>query len=188
MDDVNKPKNRWAIGTCITAVMLAAGAGGAAWWQYTPPPPAVAGPPEAIVQFAASERFKALPSEQRQQYVDRLEKLTPDERRALGKAAGLTPEQGRAAYKNLYDQGVRHRIEHFYTLKTAEEKNAYLDKLIEEFKKEQAFHKTEPMDPSKVKGQLESVPAADRARAAGFLQAFIQRGIIRGLGFGKASG
>lgn len=171
------------------AALLAIG-GAAGWYRRAHRVPPPDGPATDVVRFVADDRFKALPYAQKNAYVARLEAMPIDQRRKLAQDAGLTPEQGRAAYKNIYDQAVRMRINQYFTLKTDAERTAYLDHLIDEWKREQAFTKPEGGagkvgDPGQLKQRLETVPPGDRARAATFVQAFLQRGIARGLGLAK---
>lgn len=184
---------KYAIGSTL-AVMTAAG-GTLGWWWLAQRVPAPDGPAVDVVRFVADDRFRTMPGDQKQAYVDRLEAMPIDQRRQLAKDAGLTPEQGRAAYKNVYDQAVRSRINKYFALKTDADKSAYLDHLIDEFKREQTFTKPEggdpgklSNDPAKIKARLETVPAGDRAKAASFLQAFMQRALMRGLGLAKPAG
>lgn len=182
---VSATQSHKALWITSAVVAILAAAGGGLWWQNHRALPPVDGPPAPIVRLVANERFKTLPMEQRQAYIERLEKLPMDQRRAVGQAAGLTGDQAKAAYRAIYDQAVRFRIQKYYSFRTQAERDAYLDKLIEEFKREQAFVKAPPIDASKIKQQLESVPANERAQAASFVQDFVKRGIMKGLGLAK---
>ena len=182
------PRKTYAIGGVLT--VLAAG-GAVAWYAAAHRVPPPDGRATDVVRFVADDHFKDMTYDQKNAYVARLEAMPLDQRRKLAQDAGLTPEQGRAAYKNIYDQAVRMRINKYFTFKTDAERNAYLDHLIDEWKREQTFTKPEggtgkvQADPGAVKKRLETVPPGDRARAATFIQAFLQRSLAKGLGLAK---
>lgn len=156
--------------------------GGAAYWYSRPRMPLPTDPPVEITRFVATDRFVALPPDQKQAYVERLEKLTFDERRAVAKEANLSPEQALTAYKNVFRQAAQHRIDTYFSITDESQRRAYLDQLIDEFEKEQTFRKREPLTPAQIKAQLESIPPGQRARTAQFMSAFVQRRLVRGMG------
>ncbi len=166
----------------LGAVLMTGVVGGATLWLSRTRMTRPTDPPVEIARFVATDQFVALPGEQKQAYVDRLEQLSFDERRAVAKAANLSPEQALTAYRNVFRQAAMHRIDTYYSIADENQRLAYLDHVIDEFEKEQTFHKREPPNPAQIKAQLESIPPGQRARAAQFLGVFVERRIMRGLG------
>lgn len=172
-------KRLWRSASIVLALLLI---GGAAFWLSRPRMPLATDPPVEITRFVATDWFASLPGEQKQAYVDRLEKLTFDERRAVAKEANLSPEQALTAYRNVFRQAAMHRIDTYFAITDEEQRLAYLDHIIDEYEKEQTFRKREPLTPAQIKAQLESIPPGQRAKTAQFLSVFVQRRLVRGLG------
>ncbi len=139
-------------------------------------------PPKEIARFVATEQFVSLPDDQKQAYVTRLEQLSFEERRRASLEADLTPQQAEAAYRNVFRQAAHQRVNTYFSITDEQARKAYLDQVIDEFEKEQAFKKHQPPNPGQIKAYLESISPGQRARTAEFMSAFVQRRLVRGLG------
>lgn len=88
--------------------------------------------PKTLVQFIATERFANLPPDQQKPYLDALDKIPGSERREVFRQANLSEEERHAAFENTMGQRFEQRLDEFFALPPGPQRDAYLDKIIDQ--------------------------------------------------------
>ncbi len=115
------------------AAVVVLGLGLAAAWALWPTPmPAPDAPAIEVAKFMATDRFAKLPLEQRQPYLDAMQKMSFADRMALFQDPGITEEQRMAAWRNTMGRMMDDRAAAYFALTTKKERDAYLDRMIDE--------------------------------------------------------
>lgn len=124
------------------AVLLLAGVGYAGWrfWPVTAPDPEGLSETELVTTIATVD-FSRLSPEQRAAYAQRL--MADDvDRRAMFRQGHDLPEaerqQARQNMREIMQAGMNQRMNEYFQLTTQAQKNAYLDKMIDEMQKRRA--------------------------------------------------
>jgi hypothetical protein len=198
-------RGRWIIGS-LTAAAVLVGLGLIAWvmWLRPEPLPPVDAPREQLVAFAATERFANLDAERKQRYLDAMQSWSFADRRAAVESANLTDDQRREAMRNTMRPMMIKRVEGYFSLAGEAERDAYLDKMIDEMETMRAAARagqalsrlagssTRPSSdgnasgprgpsPERQKEMLEDLAPDQRAKMAAFMSAVQERRRERGL-------
>jgi len=168
-------RRRRLVVVACTAVALVAGLGVKLWLDHqVPPPGADAG---RLSRYMASPVFAALPEAQKTPYLDAF-------RRASDRGE-LTLEEQRGVINNLTRPTGRSPIQEYFSL-PPKGREKFLDGVIDRVLKADKLHprpdkaaeKELPID----RGRLaDSIPPAERAQMAQFLQELHDRRVARGL-------
>jgi len=175
-------------GALILAIVLA-------WYFW---PVRVPSPNESaatIGKFMATDKFASLPLDQKQPFLDAMEKLPWDDRRKM--FSGLSDDQREKMFTNAFLNSRMKTINDFFKLKTQKDKDAFLDKLIDQQQARDAQRTKDQAanaggqgrggggagrgDPGRMKAMLERVPPGSREKMAGFIGAIHARRDARGL-------
>jgi hypothetical protein len=152
-----------------------------AYWPVRVPAPNES--PLTLAKFAATDKFAGMSMDQKQPYLDAMEKVPWDQRRDIfGK---LSDDQRQAIFTNAFGARRMKTIQDYLALPTQKEKLAYLDKIIDQ-------QKPRPNngprggggmrgDPGRMKAMLERMPPTRRQQMADFVGALNARRQQRGM-------
>lgn len=147
-----------------------------------------------IAKFAATDKFAGMTMDQKQPYLDAMEKMPWDQRRGIFDK--LSEDQRQAIFTNAFGARRMKTIQDYLALPTQKAKLAFLDKIIDEQQKNQADRPAGGPpggprgggmrgDPGRMKGMLERMPPTRREQMAEFVGAMNARRQQRGM---QASG
>lgn len=129
-------KKNLVIAFSMGGLSLAALIGLCAWMFSSPStaPDPSAQTPEEKVEFMASSEFKSLPDSEKKEYFEKLRK--EGGMREMMRQSRTLPDESRERLRGntreMFRAMMTERVDQYFSLKTKQEKIAYLDKLIEE--------------------------------------------------------
>ncbi|MBN2640605.1 MAG: hypothetical protein JXR78_03035, partial [Victivallales bacterium] len=131
-------KNRKTVIVISVFVLLAAVLAGIlySFSGNTAPDPAQMGEEDAV-KFVATKKFASLPVEEKQKYMQKMREKNPDRRGPPAAFNKLTDSERKAVHANMLQvmqKGMAERAKQFCAM-SQEEKNAFLDKMIEDMNK-----------------------------------------------------
>jgi hypothetical protein len=146
----------------------------AMWPDHIPDP---SGDPIMIVKFAATPAFARLPRNQQDPYIDHMIANFPTLFEAARKGQ-FTPDEQKRAFDNVFGSRSMRHVEEYFTLKSAREKQDYIDAIIKEQESKPVMWSAirnagggsgdRWLDTGRIKDRVENMPPGDRTQFAEF--------------------
>ena len=139
------PKGRWLI---VSIVVLAVGCAAGVTWRFwpgpKPPDPATASPTD-IAKYMATSQFAELPMEKRQEYFDRVNQAQTQPFNFF-RGEGLSRDERDNLRENVAPmmEAARDKQMKEYFALAPEDREAYLDKIIDQMLERQQARATRP--------------------------------------------
>ncbi|HEY0008908.1 MAG TPA: hypothetical protein VGB55_09305 [Tepidisphaeraceae bacterium] len=117
------------------ALALFGGLGAGVWWMSGESVPSADASPVELVKFASTDTFAKMPLDQKRPFIEKMEGSFFRDREQF---AALPEQQRREGMRNLFEASGDLRTAEFFQLKTLAERNAHLDKQLDEMAKRMA--------------------------------------------------
>ncbi len=154
---------------------------------YTFWPVRVPAPNESVLtiaKFAATDKFAGMSFDQKQPYLDAMEKVPWDQRRGIFDK--LSEDQRQSLFTNAFGARRMKTIQDYLALPTPKAKLAFLDKLIDQQPKNQGGPRGGMRgDPARMKAMLERMSPTHREAMSEFVSALNARRQQRGMSAGR---
>lgn len=159
---LDKPKH-FAIAVGVLVLVL-----GSAYVFFIAEPKPASEKPEDLTKFIASQKFRKLPLERQKYYTSKLRDSSGGRqnfRQIRQSMEQLSPEERRTAFENMWkaNEVQRNKEALEYVKMTREQRNAFLDKKIEEFDRHAAEMRKRF---EQMRQQRQANPQPQRQRAA----------------------
>jgi hypothetical protein len=135
-----------------------------------------------IAKFAATDKFAAMSMDQKQPFLDAMEKIPWDQRRGIFDK--LSEDQRSNLFNNAFGARRMKTIQDYLALSSQKDKLAYLDALIDQQPKGPGGRGSGRGDPGRMKAMIEHMPPTRREEMAQFASALNARRQQRGMSTG----